>query len=154
MATARQRTKLALYAHDLIDHEPEVHYAQIRPYPVHARPGSYPITLDCSSSVTKLCQCSGLKDPNGPAYDYDGFGYTGTLLDFLPHYYSPAQARVGALVVFGPGTGEHVAMVLEPHPRNPLLFSHGMERGPIAVRLHDEAQFHNPPTRFLSIAGL
>src|SRR5205807_987286 len=82
---------------------------------------------------------SGLHDPNGPKFNYNGFGYTGTLLDGpCPHYFEPGRAKVGALVVFGPGTGEHAAMVLEPDPRNPLLFSHGGERGPLAIRLHDE----------------
>jgi len=44
--------------------------------------------------------------------------------------------------------------VLEPDHRNPLLFSHGQERGPLAIRLHDEAEAHQPPATFLSIAAL
>lgn len=155
MATAAQRNRLAQLARNLIAHEPQVHYSQVRPYPVHAKPGQYPITLDCSSAVTLLCKWAGLKDPNGPHYNYNGYGYTGTLLDGpCRHYFSPARAYVGALVIFGPGTGEHAAMVIGELGHNPLLFSHGMERGPLAIRLHDEAQYHRPPVTFLSIAHL
>lgn len=149
-------------ARTLISHEPLVHYSQVRPYPVVTfatvlallKSGTG-IRLDCSDSVTLLCKWGGLRDPNLPHHDYDGFGYTGTLLDGIcPHYSNPARALPGALVVFGPGTGEHAAMVLESHPTNPLLFSHGFEGGPLAIRLHDEAQYHNPPTTFLSVAAL
>ena len=155
MATDAQRAKLAVLMRQLIAHEPQVHYSQVRPYPFHLTKPVYPITLDCSSAVTLLCKWSGLHDPNGPKFNYDGYGYTGTLLDGpCPHYFEPGRAKVGAIVIFGPGTGEHAAMVLEPDPRNPLLFSHGTERGPLAIRLHDEAQYHNPPTTFLSIAAL
>lgn len=153
MATDAQRVKLAALMRDLVKHEPQVHYAQIRPMRnIHLTKPVYPMTMDCSESVTCLCKWAGLKDPNG--FGYNGRGYTGTLLDHLPHYYDPANANVGALVVFGPGTGQHVAMVLEPDHRNPLLWSHGAESGPRLVRLHDEAQAHYPPVRFLSIAGL
>lgn len=139
--------------HELVKHEPQVHYAQVRPMRnVHLAKPVYPMTMDCSEAVTCLCKWAGLKDPNG--FGYNGKGYTGTLLDHLPHYFDPANANVGALVVFGPGTGEHVAMVLEPDHRNPLLFSHGFEGGPLLIRLHDEAQLHHPPVTFLSIAGL
>lgn len=153
MATAAQRAKLHSLMLDLLAHEPEVHYAQIRPMRSVklARP-VYPLTMDCSEAVTCLCKWAGLRDPNG--LGYNGSGYTGTLLGHLPHYHDPAAALVGALVVFGPGTGEHVAMVLEPDHANPLLWSHGGERGPIRVRLHDEAQDHHPPVTFLSISAL
>jgi hypothetical protein len=139
---------------ELIAHEPQVHYAQTRPYPAKLTRPRYPIVLDCSSAVTMLCKWAGLDDPNG--LGYSGAGYTGTLKSHLwpGHYFEVHRAHVGALVLFGPGTGEHVAMVLEPDVSNPLLFSHGGERGPIAIRLHDEAQYHNPPTTFLSIARL
>ncbi len=153
MATTKQRQKLHAPAVQLIEHGAQIHYAQIRPMrSVHLAAPHYPMTMDCSEAVTCLCKWAWLKDPNG--LHYNGSGYTGTMLDHLPHYHDPANAMVGALVIFGPGTGEHVAMVLEPDHRNPLLFSHGSEAGPIAVRLHDEAQAHHPPVTFLSIAAL
>lgn len=137
-----------------------IHYAQIRPMrTVHLSElqlhtlldngGS--ITMDCSEGVTCLCKWAGLHDPNGN--HYDGAGYTGTLLGHLPHYTDPAAANVGALVVFGPPPGEHVAMVLRPGD-DPLLWSHGGENGPIAILLSHERTAHEPPVTFLSIAGL
>lgn len=153
MATQAQREKLHALMVGMLAHEPQVHYAQIRPMRnVHLSKPVYPMTMDCSEAVTCLCKWAGLKDPNG--LGYSGRGYTGTLLDNLPHYFNPANANVGALVVFGPGTGEHVAMVMEPDHRNPLLWSHGGESGPLTIRLHDEAQLHSPPATFLSIASL
>jgi hypothetical protein len=159
MATDAQRARLVHLALGLIDHAADVHYSQARPYPKDAKPGHYPIVLDCSSAVTMLCKWAGLHDPNG--LHFNGTGYTGTLLDGpCSHYFDPHRAHAGALVVFGPGTGEHVAMVLEPNPHNPLLFSHGWEErpgtqgSPHAIRLHDEAQYHRPPVTFLSIARL
>lgn len=109
------------------------------------------VTMDCSEAVTCLCKWAGLHDPNGNGYN--GQGYTGTLLAHLPHYSDPAAAMVGALVVFGPGTGEHVVMVMEPGA-DPLLFSHGSEAGPVPIRLSAERRGHHPPVTFLSIAHL
>lgn len=161
--TAKQRRELATAMDFLVAHEPHVHYP-----PGDRRTGSvYAIktlqtlerrvlapqglTLDCSQSVELLCHVAGLQDPNGLGYRSDG--YTGTLLDHLPHYRGPKGASVGALVVFGPGTGEHVCMVRHPG-EDPILFSHGQERGPVYIRLSVERRYHRAPVTFLSIAGL
>jgi hypothetical protein len=103
--------------------------------------------------VTELLHWVGCTDPNGLHYGYAG--YTGTMLKYLPHYTSPKAAGVGALVVYGPGTGEHVAMVHTPDPvhGNPLLASHGRP-GLDFVYLRDESSWHKPPVTFLSIAHL
>jgi hypothetical protein len=148
----------------LLAHEPQVHY------PAHDRRdgadlASFRLTAhqlqallargggiqaDCSELVTELCRWAGLADPNGLAYARAG--YTGTMLDHLPPC-DPLAADVGDLVVLGPGTGDHVCMVLE-HGDDPLLFSHGQEAGPLAVSLSREAAAHRPPVRFLSVASL
>lgn len=111
------------------------------------------IMADCSELVTELLHWVGCADPNGLHYRYAG--YTGTMLSNLPHYSDPKAAGVGALVVFGPGTGEHVSMVYKPDPvkGNPLLASHGRP-GYDLLRLDTEAAWHRPPVRFLSIAHL
>ena len=98
-----------------------------------------------------LCHVCGLHDPNG--FGYDGTGYTGTLLHHLPHYTDPRKAKVGALVVFGPGSGDHVCMVRHVGS-DPVLFSHGSERGPIYIHLTAEQRYQRKPTTFLSIARL
>jgi hypothetical protein len=109
------------------------------------------VMADCSEMVTELCHMAGLQDPNGLGYRYAG--YTGTMLEHLPHYTKAKAANVGALVVFGPGTGHHVCMVRKPGA-NPLLFSHGQERGPMFISLSQEAKYQPAPTTFLSIAHL
>jgi hypothetical protein len=159
VVTTAQRRRLERMMRGLIAHAAQVHYSENRPYPKDAHYGHYPITLDCSSAVTMLCKWAGLSDPNGRSFN--GSGYTGTLLNGpCSHYFDPHRARVGAIVIFGPGTGEHAAMVLEPDPHNPLLFSHGWEErpgapgSPHAIRLHDEAQGHRPPVTFLNISRL
>jgi len=159
MTTQNQRNRMAEIMDLLVLDEPEVHYKEIRPMPTcHIR--SVPdlrkqlangITMDCSESVTLICRLAGLQDPNG--YGYNCRGYTGTLLKNLKHYSNPALAKIGALVVFGPGTGEHVCMVRHPG-KNPTLFSHGQERGPFYISLSEERKFHKAPVTFLNIATL
>lgn len=138
-----------------------IHYAQRRPMPTQhlhslhllqqALQSPRGVTMDCSEGVTLLCHIAGLDDPNG--FDYDGHGFTGTLLHHLPHYADARNAKIGALVVFGPGSGDHVCMVRQPGA-NPLLWSHGQESGPIYISLREEARYQRPPITFLSIAKL
>lgn len=163
MATTRQRAELAALMDYLVRHEPHIHYAQARPMVTRTiqnlvqlhtaveRPRG--LTMDCSESVTLLCRLAGLSDPNG--LHYNGYGNTETMLHHLPHYYSPGYAEVGALVVFGVGklATEHVCMVRKTGS-DPLLFSHGQERGPIMIPLSVEKHYHAAPYTFLSITGL
>lgn len=143
-----------------VEHEAQIHYAQRRPMTTahlleqqlaDLFAAGVLIAMDCSEGVTLLCRLAGLADPNGRGYD--GTGYTGTMLDHLPHYTKPGNADVGALVVFGPGSGDHVAMVYTPGA-DPLLWSHGAENGPRFVKLSVEKAVHRPPVTFLSIAAL
>lgn len=157
MATQAQRLHLHALMRLLIAHEPEVHYAQVRPMQnTHQLAPRFPVTMDCSEAVTMLCKWAGLHDPNGLAYS--GTGNTQTLYDNLPRYHDPSIARTGALVTLGTPTSplsrQHVCMVLEPDPHDPLLFSHGQERGPLAIRLSVERQFHAAPVTFLAIQHL
>lgn len=163
--TAKDRAKLKELALLLIAHEKQVHYprgdvrgpldaatfklseAQMRSTLAHG--GS--LMMDCSQGVTCLYKWAGLQDPNGLGYRYAG--YTGTLLEHLPHYSDPSKARVGALVVYGPGTGDHVSMVVE-WGKNPLLWSHGFEGGPQLVRLATQRSYHRAPVTFLRVAGV
>jgi hypothetical protein len=68
-----------------------------------------PLTTDCSGFVTLCYFLAGALDPNG--LDYSGEGWTGTLLGHLD------EIEQGD---------------------DPLLCSHGQERGPLAVRFSDE----------------
>lgn len=163
MASVRQRAELAALMDYLCAHEPHIHYAQVRPMVTRSidnlvqlhqaveRPRG--LAMDCSESVTLLCRLVGLSDPNG--LHYNGSGNTETMLGHLSHYYAARSAGVGALCVFGVGklSTEHVCMVRRTGS-DPLLFSHGQERGPFLIPLSVEKRYHVAPYTFLSIAGL
>ena len=121
------RRKIVTAARWGIAHEPQIHYGEIRPIPL-AR--TLPLTTDCSGFVTLCYFLAGAPDPNG--LDYSGQGWTGTLLRHLEHI-PRADAKPGDLVVWGAYPGRHVAIVLEGGD-DPVLASHGQERGPLAVR--------------------
>lgn len=161
MATDAQRGGMRYVMDLLLEHRNRIHYAEVRPMRTAkianvwqlkqavAAPGG--ITMDCSESVTLICRLAGLKDPNG--HGYNGTGFTGTLLDRLPHYSDPGAAKVGALCVFGPSPGIHVGMVHE-RGADPWLFTHGEESDPSLHRLSWMAPGFPPPVTFLSIAAL
>jgi hypothetical protein len=164
MATEAQRTHMHHLMDFLYGHRGHILYpphdvrgpADVRTFRMteqeleHVLNGGGYVTADCSEMVTEVCRMCGLRDPNGLGYRYAG--YTGTMLQHLPHYSDPALAGVGALVVFGPGTGEHVSMVYTPG-EDPLLQSHGRP-GMDRWRLSEERRWHSAPVTFLSIAGL
>lgn len=161
MTTDAERAAMRYVMDFLLTHRNRVHYAEVRPMRTEhittmyglkqavAAPGG--ITMDCSESVTLICKLAGLRDPNG--YAYDGSGFTGTLLDHLPHYDNPGAAKIGAMCVFGPGTGIHVAMVYERGP-DPLMWTHGEESDPSLHRLSWMQPGFPHPTTFLSISAL
>ncbi len=84
-------------------------------------------------------------DPNG--LGYSGEGWTGTLLRHLAHI-AQGETHRGDLVVWGGYPGRHVAIVLEPGA-DPLLCSHGQERGPFAIRFSDESRYQPPRVTWL-----
>ena len=144
----------------LLEQRASVHYVQRRPMRyVHDTEAEFRVrvqapagvSFDCSESATTLFHLAGLHDPNGRGYD--GYGFTGTMLGALPHYDRPLSAGVGALCVFGPAPGKHVAIVYEPGA-DPLMWSHGSEAGPLLVRFTVERAYHGGTYTFLSIAHL
>lgn len=165
MTGPAQRHHLAAVMDFLVAHEPHVHYPanDRRTMQIHTITSmstldglvlsAKGLTIDCSQAAQLVFHVAGLEDPNGLGYRRDG--YTGTLLENprLKHYVDPKGAAIGALVVFGPGTGQHVCLVRHGGA-DPVLFSHGQERGPLYIRLSEERKFHEPPVTFLSIAHL
>jgi cell wall-associated NlpC family hydrolase len=136
------RQKIVTAARWGIANEPRIHYGELRPIPLGR---TLPLTTDCSGFVTVCYYVAGAPDPNGRGYD--GSGYTGTLLGWLPSI-APVVADRGDLVVWGTYPGRHVALVLEPGD-DPLLCSHGQERGPIAIRFSAECAFQPPVVTWL-----
>lgn len=129
-----------------VAHEPQIHYAQVRPMPASlALALEHPI--DCSAFVTLCYKDAGAPDPNGLAYN--GSGYTGTLLGHCRHI-SSTQAQAADLVVFGSGTGTHVVLITETGS-DPLVASHGWDGGPQELRLSTESHYHaGEPITFLA----
>ncbi len=130
-----------------IANEPQIHYQQLRPIDGLHDARQLPLHTDCSGFVTLCYAWAGADDPNG--LDYSGLGYTGTLLRHLERV--PLSAvQPGDLVVWGPGTGNHVALVLESDGKDPLLCSHGQEKGPFAIRFSVETRYQPAPVVWLS----
>jgi cell wall-associated NlpC family hydrolase len=125
------RAKIVAAARWGIANEPRIHYGEIRPVPLARR---LPLTTDCSGFVTICYYLAGAPDPNG--LDYDGQGWTATLLGHLPR---TTELRRGDIVVWGAYPGRHCAIVLDPGD-DPLLASHGQERGPIEIPLSIESR--------------
>jgi hypothetical protein len=132
-----------------VEHEPQIHYRESRPIDGLGHPHKLPLTTDCSGFVTDCYQWAGAPDPNGN--NYNGQGYTGTMLSHCRHI--PASAvQPGDLVVWGPFPGEHVALVIEPGG-DPLLVSHGQESGPLSIRFSVESAAHHQPATWLTCLG-
>ena len=100
------------------------------------------ITCDCSAFVTYCFSWAGAVDPNG--LGYPGLGYTGTLLSHDQHIalfktlgtVEKSNLLPGDLIVYGPGTGEHVAMIVGlKDPANPETVSMGGPGDPSFVQV-------------------
>lgn len=161
MATHAQRAEMAHLMDYLVAHEPQVHYPRsdirvMKASSIKSHEQFFnavftgKLNVDCSQITEILAVVCGLKWPKS-CVD----GYTGTMLAAheMMHYHDPTAAYIGALVVFGPGTGHHVCQVRHPG-KNPTLFSHGQERGPMFISLSEEAKYQPSPYVFLSIAKL
>jgi peptidoglycan hydrolase-like protein with peptidoglycan-binding domain len=127
-AIAQVRTEMVSNCNWGVAHNAEIHYAESRPIPINIPKYYLPFTTDCSGFVTIMAKWSGAPDPNG--LGYNGQGYTGTLLDHLPHI-TKAESLPGDLVVLGPPPGNHVVTLVEAGTvADPLVVSHGREADP------------------------
>lgn len=107
------------------------------------------VQMDCSEVGSWVLKAAGLWRWSEP-------GWTGSHLQLLTqHYTDPRIALPGALVVFGPGGGDHEGIVHTPSiiAGNPLIAGHGRP-GFDLEPLHTVAARHRPPVTFLSIAHL
>lgn len=141
---ARQhvRDEIVKWARWGCEHERDIHYEQVRPYPLEA---DLPLYTDCSGFVSLCYKLGGAYDPNGS--HYDGRGYTGTLLEH-GRPVTLAQAKPADLVIFGAYPGHHVAVIVENDGHDPILVSHGQELGPLEIALSDEALYQAPVVAF------
>lgn len=140
LTLAQQR--LANEAKWWISHEALMDYAQIRPVPLAQIKAHQKCKTDCSGSVYGIFHALGFDDPTGGEYTSQDIVYTGTLLTANTRLPSGAEWRVGDLAIFANGENTvHVALVIA-EAADPLLFSHGQDRGPIAINLSTERLYH------------
>lgn len=148
-SSATTRARIVAYCRWAIANEPEIHYRQTRPIPFLRR-RELPLYTDCSGLATCAYADAGVNDPNGRGYD--GSGYTGTLLE-RGRRIPLTRALAGDLIVYGAGSGHHVVVLLEDGNANggdPLVCSHGQERGPIAIRHSAELRAQPAGVRVLT----
>jgi hypothetical protein len=130
-----------------IANEAQVHYLQARPIDGLHHAHQLPLRTDCSGFATLCYAWAGAPDPNG--LGYSGLGYTGTLLQHMTPV-PLAAVQPGDLVVWGAAPGHHVAIVLESDGKDPLLCSHGQEKGPLEIRFSVESRYQPQPATWLS----
>src|SRR6476646_1609171 len=112
-----------------------------------------PITLDCSEFAACIAAGADAPDPTGTSFGVRGPVFTGTMLSHCREI-EQRDVKPGDYVVLGPDPGKHACVVLSvDDPANPILTSHGQEKGPLSIALNDESGAHPPPVRFLS-AGI
>lgn len=124
------RKKIIAWWEWAVAHEPEIHYLQSRPYP--SNPRQLPTSIDCSASTTLSYKAAGAEDPNG--YDFNGYGFTGTIRSHLPQI-KIGDVKRGDPIVYGTGSGSHVVVAAEDaNGRSDFkTYSHGQEAGPMVV---------------------
>jgi hypothetical protein len=144
---AGMRQKIVEAARWGIAHEAQIHYKQSRPIDGIHQPHKLPLHTDCSGFSTLCYAWAGAPDPNGSAFS--GQGFTGTMLQSCRHI-ARSAVQPGDLVVWGAYPGHHVALVLEAGA-DPLLCSHGQEKGPLAIAFSVESKFQPSPATWLSI---
>jgi hypothetical protein len=115
------------------------------------------ITGDCSALFTDECDWNGMDDPNG--LGFDGYGYTGTELNTLPHI-ALSQCHTGDGIVWGAWPGAHIAYFLEepsayPDPLDCPIFSHGgpYQCGPTTIR-RESPNHPGAPITYVSVQHL
>lgn len=122
-----------------IKNKHKFHYAQIRPVSYEL---SDSMTMDCSTFVSWCYKQAGAGDPHGPQFHYNGKGYTGTLIANGKRI-SKVMARPGDVVIYGAGTGEHAALVIQ-RGLDPVTASMGQEGDPSFCKVSQDGR----PARF------
>jgi hypothetical protein len=142
------REQIVAYARWGIAHEPKIRYQQLRPMDGLKAVQQLPLQVDCSAFSTLCYLWAGAPDPNG--LNFNGQGYTGTMLDHMVSV-PLAALQPGDLIVWGKRPGHHVALVLENDGKDPILCSHGQEKGPLEIRYSAESKFQPKPAKFLTL---
>jgi len=114
-------------------------------------PPKFPINTDCSGSCTLWAFLANGNDPNGLGFDHEG--YTGTFLSHEEHLalwvknakgVPVEQVQPGDYVVYGPGTGTHVAIIVKVNGNDILTVSHGEQGNPTYCWVNTPTKTPNP----------
>jgi len=114
-------------------------------------PPRFPINTDCSGSCTLWAFLANGNDPNGLGFDHEG--YTGTFLSHEQHLalfvksakgVAVEEVQPGDHVVYGGGTGEHVAIVVKVNGSDILTVSMGQQGDPSYVWVNTPKNTPNP----------
>lgn len=148
-----RRQKIVKWARWGVDNTGAIHYTETpeRTGWLHAKPYSrLPLSTDCSGFATLCYRLAGAPDPNG--LGYITLGYTGTMLDHANRagrvLTDVSKAKPGDLIVYGPGTGEHVAIIVQAG-KDPLTVSHGQESEPAYVKVSQDGRTPQRICRYL-----
>lgn len=141
------RTLIRRYLEKAEANQPDLHYSQFRPTPMHAPTGDW--STDCSGLVINAYHWADLwlpysvKDPGG--YGYTGIGNTATILSTNRKRRVPLDRKffVGDMGLYGSWSHtKHVVICRKNGDVNTSIWtSHGSERGPYAVRLRYRSDF-------------
>jgi len=139
-ATDNVRKAITDYCKRSISSEPKIHYQQVRPIACFGVPPENGFTTDCSGHSTcayywaRKTTGVAVPDPNGNGYN--GYGYTGTLVN-NPKVSSPY--KVGDLGLYGSSMSStsHVVTCYAAGDANTSKWcSHGSEAAPYSVALY------------------
>jgi hypothetical protein len=128
------------------------HYSQARPMNHLGKSPAAEWTCDCSGIATSCFRWADIKlpfkvnDPNGTKFNYNGYGYTGTLLANNTKRRVPLDRKffVGDLALYGPSLSDtrHVCICRKNGDAAKSIWtSHGSETGPYSVYLHYRSDF-------------
>jgi hypothetical protein len=133
------RAAIADYCRRSIASEPQIHYEQERPIQAFGVPPEQGFTTDCSGHATSAYywarKVTGIKVPDPNGRNFDGYGYTGTLLN---NPEAPTPYEVGDLAIYGPSfeASSHVVTCMQRGSAESAHWcSHGSEAAPVAVSL-------------------
>ena len=134
------KNAIADYCRRSINSEPQIHYKQYRPMQSLGDKPENGFSSDCSEHSTAAYYWArkvtgiAVPDPNGSGYN--GYGYTGTLVN-NPRVSGSYQ--IGDLGIYGSSSGNTVHVVtcyVEGSSSSAVWCSHGSEAAPYAVKLH------------------
>lgn len=132
-----QRALIKEYCEWGVAHKDMLHYTQVRPMDNLNDLLRLPDDDDCSEFFTKSYKYAKLPDPNGPAFNYNGYGYTGTQYANAKKIMS-VDAKVGDGVEWGGTPGSHIVI----YAGGGMCWSMGQEAGPLYISIAAEIQAH------------